>query len=271
MTDVFDGGPTGVFNGRQPAAAQRILTVLEAVAHSGPGVTAKELVSMTDVPTPTMYRMLSMLVSDGYLVRVHDLTGFALGSRVTEIVAANENNTRVAALRHIANAARLQVDAAVVGALFVYGRLVLIDPDPVHTVSNITELPRQLHANALGKLLLAFRRELIATVSFERLTRHTHVVPTTLVPELDSIVLSGIALERGESHSDRSAVARAWHGPSGLVEGGISIIWRGDQGPQSNSRFTEYAALLEELCIRSTSPTDLDSHRTYASRPENQR
>jgi DNA-binding IclR family transcriptional regulator len=250
MTEFYDVSPSSIFNGRQPAAAQRVLTVLEAVAHSGSGVTAKQLVSITGIPTATMYRMLSMLVSDGYLVRVHDLTGVALGTRVSEIVTASENNTRVASIRRIADRARRRVDVAVVGALFVHGRLVLVDPDPRHPVSNITEIPRQLHANALGKLLLAFRREVVSTVSFERLTRHTHVHLATLGAELDSIVESGTAVERNESHPDRCAVARAWFGPSGLVEGAIAILWRAEQVLCVDDPFRAYETILDVACAR---------------------
>ncbi len=76
------------FSGQQPQAVQRALGMLEAVAHLGPGTTAKEIARFAGVPPATAYRMLNLLVAEGFLVRVPDLSGFALGRRTAELARA---------------------------------------------------------------------------------------------------------------------------------------------------------------------------------------
>lgn len=73
------------FSGQQPRAVQKALGMLEAVAHLGPGTTAKEIATFAGVPSATAYRMLNLLVAEGFLVRVPDLSGFALGRRTAEL------------------------------------------------------------------------------------------------------------------------------------------------------------------------------------------
>ena len=68
-------------------AVQKALGMLEAVAHLGPGTTAKEIATFAGVPSATAYRMLNLLVAEGFLVRVPDLSGFALGRRTAGALA----------------------------------------------------------------------------------------------------------------------------------------------------------------------------------------
>lgn len=85
--------------GRQPKALTSALELLEAVAHAGPGVTAAELAAATGLPRATAYRLLNLLVADEYVVRLPDLSGFALGTRVEGLVAAAAPVRVVSAVR----------------------------------------------------------------------------------------------------------------------------------------------------------------------------
>jgi DNA-binding IclR family transcriptional regulator len=73
-------------SGRKPQAIRSALALLRAVARAGPGVTARELAEATGLSNATTYRLLSLLEGDGYLVRLPDLRGFALGAKFREIV-----------------------------------------------------------------------------------------------------------------------------------------------------------------------------------------
>lgn len=73
-------------SGRKPQAIRSALSLLRAVAEAGPGVSARELSQATGLSSATTYRLLSLLEGDGYLVRLSDLRGFALGSEFHEIV-----------------------------------------------------------------------------------------------------------------------------------------------------------------------------------------
>ncbi len=72
--------------GRQPKAVTSALDLLEAVARAGPGVTAAELAEVTGLPRATAYRLLNLLVAEEHVVRLPDLSGFALGARVQGLV-----------------------------------------------------------------------------------------------------------------------------------------------------------------------------------------
>lgn len=81
--------PAGAgLGGRQPQAVRSALNVLRAVADAGPGVTAKEISARLQLPPATTYRLLNLLVGEEYLVRLPDLTGFALGARFAGLVHA---------------------------------------------------------------------------------------------------------------------------------------------------------------------------------------
>ena len=78
----------GALSGRQPKAVQSALQVLEAVALAGTGVTAKDIAEHLSMPSATTYRLLNLLVADGYIVRLPDLSGFALGPRMGLLIDA---------------------------------------------------------------------------------------------------------------------------------------------------------------------------------------
>lgn len=74
--------------GRQAGALTSSLTLLEAVARAGPGVSAADLAAVTGIPRATAYRLLNLLVAEEFVVRMPDLSGFALGARVGALVDA---------------------------------------------------------------------------------------------------------------------------------------------------------------------------------------
>jgi DNA-binding IclR family transcriptional regulator len=76
--------PAAELTGRQPKAIVHALDVLEAVARHGPGVTAAEISVSLGLSPATSYRLLNLLVAEEYLVRLPDLSGFALGRRAIE-------------------------------------------------------------------------------------------------------------------------------------------------------------------------------------------
>jgi DNA-binding IclR family transcriptional regulator len=100
-------------SGRQPKALTSALELLEAVAHAGPGVTAAELAAATGLPRATAYRLLNLLVADEFVVRLPDLTGFALGARVEGLVEAAAPVRVVSAVRDELDQLRAGVRAGV--------------------------------------------------------------------------------------------------------------------------------------------------------------
>jgi DNA-binding IclR family transcriptional regulator len=75
---------------RQPKAVTSALSVLEEVARSGPGVTGQQVAANLGMPKATAYRLLNILVQNEYLVRMPDLSGFALGRKVALLAGLAE-------------------------------------------------------------------------------------------------------------------------------------------------------------------------------------
>jgi len=148
--------PAPALSARQPGAVHSALSVLEAVAHLGAGVSAKRLSDELGLPRATTYRLINLLVEDEYLVRTPDLTGFALGAKVTQLAAVAAPPVRLSsAARALLAEARRSVRGGVHVVLFIDGRVVVLDADPDFPLSDVDRLVREPARYALGRLLLA--------------------------------------------------------------------------------------------------------------------
>jgi DNA-binding IclR family transcriptional regulator len=76
------------FRGREPGAIDNAFAIIEEVARSGAGVSAREIAANLGMPRSTAYRILKHLVQQEYLVRTPDLLGFAPGQRVRDLARA---------------------------------------------------------------------------------------------------------------------------------------------------------------------------------------
>lgn len=103
--------------------------MLEEVARVGPGVTAQEISVALGIPRATTYRLVNLLVQDEYLVRLPDLSGFALGHRVA-MLASNAAPDPERETGEILAAMRARIRAGVHLASFREGHLQLVDVDP---------------------------------------------------------------------------------------------------------------------------------------------
>lgn len=140
---------------RQPGAVHSALSVLEAVAHLGAGVTAQRLSAELGLPRATTYRLLNLLVEDEFLVRTPDLSGFALGAKVAQLAAVAAPPVRLSsAARAVVDDARHRVRGGVHVVLFVDGRIVVVDADPDFPLSDHARLTRDPGRFALGRLML---------------------------------------------------------------------------------------------------------------------
>lgn len=140
---------------RQPGAVHSALSVLEAVAHLGAGVTAQRLSAELGLPRATTYRLLNLLVEDEFLVRTPDLAGFALGAKVAQLAAVAAPPVRLSsAARAVVDDARRRVRGGVHVVLFVDGRIVVVDADPDFPLSDHARLAREPGRFALGRLML---------------------------------------------------------------------------------------------------------------------
>ncbi|WP_040782415.1 IclR family transcriptional regulator [Rhodococcus ruber] len=211
------------FSGQQPSAVQKALGMLEAVAQLGPGTSAKEIARFAGVPPTTAYRMLNLLVADGFLVRVPDLSGFALGRRTAELARAAVETSPSPTLHDAVEELRTRTRFGVHVASFAAGRLRFVDKDPDHEIVAVGALAKNLHANALGKLMLAHHPHVRPDPRLRRLTDHTICDPGVLAEELRAVAVAGYAYEGEECRIGRAALAAPIRDRSAFVVGGLYL------------------------------------------------
>jgi DNA-binding IclR family transcriptional regulator len=108
-------------------------------------------------------------------------------------------------------------------ASFAGGRLRFVDKDPDHEIIGIAALPKNLHANALGKVLLAHDEQLLSGLELRRVTEFTIGDFDALSEQLRSVRLQGYAFENQECRLGRSAVAVPVRDHADQVAGGLCV------------------------------------------------
>ncbi|CAG6395228.1 helix-turn-helix domain-containing protein [Streptomyces cocklensis] len=217
------GNDDASFSGQQPGAVQKALSMLEAVAHLGPGTSARDIAAFAGVPSATAYRMLNLLVADGYLVRMPDLSGFALGRRTAELAYAANGSAPSSSVHKVAEDLRRHTRFGLHIASFADGRLRFVDQDPDHDAVGIALLRHFLHANALGKLLLAHHPRLRPASALPAVTEHTIRDHGVLDRELDHVLQTGYAYEDQEALVGRAALAVPIRDETAHVVGGLYL------------------------------------------------
>lgn len=137
-------------------SVERVFELLELITDAGGEVALSELSSSTDLPLPTIHRLLRTLVSKGY-VRQLPSRRYSLGPRLIRLgegatkqvgaLAGPQLNHLVEKLGETANLAVLDSD------MVVYVAQV---PSP-HSMRMFTEVGRRVHAHdtGVGKAILA--------------------------------------------------------------------------------------------------------------------
>jgi IclR family transcriptional regulator, acetate operon repressor len=211
----------------------RALRVVEAVAAAGDGVTAKAIARRLGSPLPTVYRALGILVTEGYLVRLHDVRGYGLGYRVAELHGGLVEQVRPPAA---ARAVLFELHTAARGAAYL---TVLRDVDIVVAhVDDCVEHPRPepmrigeptaAHAIAAGKVMLAGLRtgrlsELLTRTGLPALGPRTVADRRALDRELMRIRSDGAAVEVEEFQPRVAGVAAPVRGADGEIVAAVGV------------------------------------------------
>lgn len=137
-------------------SVERVFDLLELIADAGGDVTLSELASSTDLPLPTIHRLLRTLVAKGYIRQLANRR-YALGPRLIRLGEG--------ASKQLGALARPQL-ASLVDALGETSNMAVLDSDMViyiaqvpskHSMRMFTEVGRRAHTHAtgVGKAILA--------------------------------------------------------------------------------------------------------------------
>ena len=185
-------------------SVERVFELLELVTDAGGDVTLSELASSTDLPLPTIHRLLRTLVSLGYARQLPNRR-YALGPRLIRIgegasrqfgaLARPQLKSLVDTLGESANMAVLD------GNMIVY----VAQVPSLHSMRMFTEVGRRAHTHdtGVGKAILAQLpddtvRGIVTRAGMPTPTEHSIGDVDELLAELDRIRERGYAIDDQE-------------------------------------------------------------------------
>jgi DNA-binding IclR family transcriptional regulator len=192
-------------SGETPAI--RLFALLELIAAKDRFVSLQGLVEETDLPKPTLHRMLAQLEGAGLLVRQADGRHYGIGTRLRRfseslLLNAAQHGARHAVLSHLVDEIGESCNVtALSGNEVVYLDRVQT-PEPLrfylHPGSRVP-----IHASASGKMILsqlgaAQRRKLLAHAPLRRYTPNTRTDLDELEAEFTRIRAERYALDDEE-------------------------------------------------------------------------
>ena len=198
MTDTQAKAPSRV------QSVERVFELLELITDAGGEVTLSELAASTDLPLPTIHRLLRTLVSLGYARQVPNRR-YALGPR---LIRLGEGANRI-----LGSLARPQL-ASLVNDLGESANMAVLDGDMVvyiaqvpsrHSMRMFTEVGRRAHAHdtGVGKAMLAQLPEdtvrgIVSRVGMPTPTEHSIGSVDELLTELAAIRERGYSIDDEE-------------------------------------------------------------------------
>ena len=191
----------------------RALDLVEVVAARGGHLTIGEIAAATDVPLPTVHRLLRTLVHRGYMRQMPNRR-YALGFRLVPLGATASSmvgaDTEVV-LGRLVDALGETANLAILSGS--HAEYVAQVPSR-HAMRMFTEVGRQvdLHSTGVGKALLGQLadsrvREIVRRVGLQKQTENTLVTERALLADLALVRSRGYALDDQEQEPGVRCVA----------------------------------------------------------------
>ncbi|MBG6191076.1 IclR family acetate operon transcriptional repressor [Arthrobacter sp. CAN_A212] len=233
-------------------SVERVFELLELITDAGGEVSLSELSSSTDLPLPTIHRLLRTLVSKGYARQLPNRR-YALGPRLIRLgEGANKQLGALARpqLKHLVDSLGETSNMAVLDSdMVIYIAQV---PSP-HSMRMFTEVGRRAHTHdtGVGKAILAQLsndavRSIVARAGMPTPTEKSIKTIDDLLKELDLIRERGYSIDEQEQELGVRCFAMAV--PNAPTPSAISV-----SGPVSrvDERFAEKAVPLLREAVRS--------------------
>jgi DNA-binding IclR family transcriptional regulator len=217
---------------KEGSAAERAITVLEAIARARRPVTGNEIMGWVGLPKPTVYRTCAALESMGMVQRVPDSKRLIVGPRLRALaldVMLDAPNR--GPIHGILQSLSRDIGETCTFTMLDGNEVLVIDrvesAEPlriqIHSGSRIP-----LHCSASGKLFLgmlprALSRRLIDSAPLRAATPNTIVDPKRLEQELARIRKEKLSRDNEELASGLVAIAVPVMGRRGRICGTVSV------------------------------------------------
>jgi IclR family acetate operon transcriptional repressor len=219
---------------RQIQSVSRALDIIEVLATERNGISLSEISKRIELNSSTCHHLIATLVARGYVEHLGRRRGYALGSKVHDLVDLadglldpdlllnNEMRDLGLSLGHSVQLAVLAKTSLLTKLRFDSPNMeeVLVEPDEIIKMT-------ALHATATGKAILAWlpEIELVNVISANGLTKYTDKTITTLselVAELRLVRRRGYSIDDEELQDGIICIGAALRDVGGAVVGAIS-------------------------------------------------
>tara|TARA_B110000259_G_scaffold161344_1_gene185357 strand:+ start:610 stop:1470 length:861 start_codon:yes stop_codon:yes gene_type:complete len=226
---------------RQIQSVVRALDILEVLAKESDGLALSELSGRVGLNSSTCHHLISTLVARGYVLHLGRSRGYALGSKVHEMVdlALGESDPSELLkddLRLLGSQIGHGVQLAVLAETSLLTKLRFPAPDRDAEALEPDELIklRALHATATGKAIMAWlpEIELVRVISVNGLTRYTGKTLTTLSGLIENLRLIrryGYSIDDEELKDGVVCIGAALRDSGGAIVGSISMTATSDK------------------------------------------
>jgi DNA-binding IclR family transcriptional regulator len=233
MAALSDGRREGARPAGTLQSVGKALRVLEAIADSPGGLSAKEIAAGQGLTLPTTYHLLNTLIEAGHVVHLSDQHVFGLGYKARYLGQALSR--QLAVPPEIASAIKVvhqHADAAAYYAIYRDTEVVIAHVEDSDRRPRVQPLDvgfhHAAHATAFGKIMLSAmtpnqRARYVEHAGLPTLTATTICDRDTLEVHLSHVRQSQIALEIGEFQNGVACMAAPVHGPTGSVVASVAI------------------------------------------------
>jgi DNA-binding IclR family transcriptional regulator len=228
----------------------KALDILECVANANQLLSTSQVAELCKISRPTAYRLLSTLVSRGYVAAVDDAR-FRLGTQALSLgkkVLASIDLPDVARsyMRQLSDLTNETVNLSIREGLEILYIARVEGSQSIRMTSNIGTRSH-LHSTSMGKAILAFLPDEEQTLLVEKLvltpcTTATITERTLLVKELANVRKQGIAIDNEENESGVRCLGAPIFDHTGYAFAGISV-----SGPAYRTSVTQLKALARPL------------------------
>lgn len=238
--------------GGSARAAERTLDILLAFLREGRAFGISELARAVRLPKATVHRLVTVLVSRGFLARDAATAHYRIGLTLFRLgnIFLAQTHVRQVALPVLHELARVTGETVNLNVVIDRRRVCIEKVESTHGIRHAVELgrPLPLYAGASGKVLLAHLpeeevREVLAE-GLRRFTSRTVVSAQRLKRDLAEIRRQGVAVSSDERVEGASAVSAPLKDGTGQVVAGLTI-----SGPTyrfTSERLRECEGLVRE-------------------------
>jgi DNA-binding IclR family transcriptional regulator len=197
--------------------ALRVIEIIETFAKEKRALSLSELARLLEVPMSSCLALIRTLTASGYLYETGRRQGYYPTGRLLAMAQQIARNDPILD-RVFPTLSELRTntgETVVLAKLHEGTQVIYLDvldsPHAIRYIASAGEL-RELHANSLGKALLATmeadkRAALLATLPMTKFTDRTLLTPKKLEAELRLSTERGWFINRGESMPDIGAIA----------------------------------------------------------------